>query len=94
MYMSPPFPRSFGFCSQYSESRGLHVELSRAVVAMSVSPREIVCSGGLCHCGARCMFRTKPAPTLRQGAPSDLGPGTPYGPGGGIAESLAPSPGL
>jgi len=40
MYTSSPFPCSFGFCSQYSESCGLHVQLSRAVVAMSMSPCE------------------------------------------------------
>ena len=90
MCMSPPFPHPSGFCSQNSESCGLHVELSRAVVAMSMSPCEIVHSGGLCCCGARCMFRTQPAPTLHQG--SALGPGIPYGPGR-HSRKPGPSPG-
>lgn len=57
VYVCPLVP--FGFCSEHSESRGLHVELYQMVVAMSMSPCVTVCNGGLC-CGARCMFRTKP----------------------------------
>lgn len=43
MYILPlPHPAAtpFGFCSQHSESCGLHVDLSRAVVVVSLFPCE------------------------------------------------------
>ena len=93
MRMYHPAPTPSGLCSQHPESWGLHPELSRAAVVVSVSPCEQCAVEVSRCCGARCTFRTKPAPTLHQAALPDLGPETPHGARGGIAESLTPSQG-
>lgn len=47
MYMSIPCPPPSGSCSWHPKSRGLHKDWPCALVAESMSPCEIMCSGDL-----------------------------------------------